>query len=343
MELYLMRTGIREEERLTIARFLSGLNFDIRDRVELLPYRDLDDLVQLFIMVEQQHLRKNYFKKDKTQSNSYIKKDYKREGHIASQCPNKKVMILRGQDIYSSHDETSSSTSSDSDSSDEDHQVENAYPYDGQLLIIKRLLGIQPNESHISQRENIFHTRCKILDKTCSLIVDSGSCCNCCSTKLVEKLNLTPIPHPKPYQLHCFLPSGVKELLQEFDDVFPSENPKGLPLFRENQVQELLDKGWVQKILSPYVVLVLLVPKKDEKWRMCCDCRAINNIIIKYRHPIPRLYDMLDELHGANIFSKIDHKSGYHQIRIQEGEEWKTSFKTKFGLYEWLVMPFWFN
>ncbi|XP_051149236.1 uncharacterized protein LOC127263957 [Andrographis paniculata] len=466
-------------------------------------------------------------------------------GHFANQCPNKRTMILNASGEYESDSDENSEADGDECGEEADYNLEA-----GLTLVTLRALSALPKEiNNDEQRDNIFHCRCKIANKVCSMIIDGGSCANVVSDLVVRKLGLKTEAHPKPYKLqwlnncgevkvtkqvhvdfnikdykdqvlcdvvpvqachillgrpwqfdkrtmhdghlnrytlvhdgkkiklkplspnevnadqkylyqqfveeakerrarekseervvkksedtlnakhlsekekhmiprgkkksekekgehpppklflslrevehlsdgetnffllickpNCLsvqdmskLPPSIATLLEEYQDVFPEDVTGGLPPIRgiehqiefipgasipnrpayranpeevkeiRKQVEELLSKGWVRESLSPCAVPVLLVPKKDASWRMCVDCRAVNAITVKYRHPIRRLDDMLDELNGSTIFSKIDLKSGYHQIRMKEGDEWKTAFKTTFGLYEWLVMPF---
>jgi hypothetical protein len=108
----------------------------------------------------------------------------------------------------------------------------------------------------------------------------------------------------------------------------------------KKQLQELLDKGFIRPSTSPWRCPALFVKKKDESLRMCVDYRPLNAVIIKNKYPLPCIDVLFDQLVGAKVFSKIDLRSGYHQIKIRASDIPKTAFSTSYGLYEFLVMSF---
>uniref|UniRef100_A0A2N9HIB0 Reverse transcriptase n=1 Tax=Fagus sylvatica TaxID=28930 RepID=A0A2N9HIB0_FAGSY len=371
MEVAMIRANVEEDREATMARFLSGLNRDIANVIELQHYVEIEDMVHMAMKVERQ---------------------LKRKGTA------RRVMIMRDNgEVMTESEDDSDGMPELVDASDDDGVV---YPVTGESLVARRALNthIKVDDAE-QQRENIFHTRCHVNNKwlnDCGEVrVDRQVLVTFSIGKYLDEVLCDVVPmHAghillgRPWQydrrvthdgfknMYSFVKGGKTIKLapltpsQEFEDVFPEEMPNELPPIRgiehqidfvpgaaipnrpayrsnpeetkelQRQVEDLMSKGYVRESMSPCAVPVLLVPKKDGTWRMCVDCRAINNITVKYRHPIPRLDDMLDELHGSCIFSKIDLKSGYHQIRMKEGDEWKTAFKTKYGLYEWLVMPF---
>jgi hypothetical protein len=162
----------------------------------------------------------------------------------------------------------------------------------------------------------------------------------------------------------------IEITLQDFQDVFPGDLPSGLPPQRaidhrielepgslpvsrpvyrmspteldevKRQLDELLSKGFIRPSVSPYGAPILFVKKKDGSMRMCIDYRALNKTTIKNSYSLPRIDDLLDQLHGATVFSKIDLRSGYHQIRVFEPDIPKTAFRTRYGHYEFTVLPF---
>jgi len=166
---------------------------------------------------------------------------------------------------------------------------------------------------------------------------------------------------------------GVKledvPIVRDFPDVFPEDLP-GLPPSRQldfridlvpnavpvakapyrlaptemqelsTQLQELQDKGFIRPSHSPWGAPILFVKKKDGSFRMCIDYRELNKLTVKNRYPLPRIDDLFDQLQGARCFSKIDLRSGYHQLRVHENDIPKTAFRTRYGHFEFTVMPF---
>src|ERR1044072_4851987 len=146
------------------------------------------------------------------------------------------------------------------------------------------------------------------------------------------------------------IPSAPPEREVEFSvDLVPGTRPISMAPYRmsaselaelKSQLEDLLEKKFVRPSVSPWGAPVLLVKKKDGSMRLCIDYRQLNKVTIKNRYPLPRIDDLMDRLVGARMFSKIDLRSGYHQIRVKEEDVQKTAFRTRYGHYEYSVMPF---
>ena len=132
-------------------------------------------------------------------------------------------------------------------------------------------------------------------------------------------------------------------------DLIPGTEPISIPPYRmapaelrklKAQLEELLSKGFIRPSISPWGAPVLFVKKKDGSLRLCIDYRQLNRVTIHNQYPLPRIDELFDQLQGSRVYSKIDLRLGYHQLRVQESDVPKTSFRTRYGHYEFLVMPF---
>uniref|UniRef100_A0A2N9HB23 CCHC-type domain-containing protein n=1 Tax=Fagus sylvatica TaxID=28930 RepID=A0A2N9HB23_FAGSY len=305
MEVAMIQANVEEDREATMARFLSGLNRDIANVIELQHYVEIEDMVHMAMKVERQLKRKGTARytsvsnttwkskwdrndsaeakrktkppkgkdegtsnKPKVESQPSRNRDIKcfkclGSGHIASQCPNRRVMIMRDNgEVMTESEDDSDGMPELVDASDDDGVV---YPVTGESLVARRALNthIKVDDAE-QQRENIFHTRCHVNNKEFEDV----------------------FPEEMPNELPPI--RGVEHQI----DFVPGAAIPNRPAYRSNpeetkelqrQVEDLMSKGYVRESMSPCAVPVLLVPKKDGTWRMCVDCRAINNITRKSR------------------------------------------------------------
>ncbi|GJU78891.1 putative reverse transcriptase domain-containing protein [Tanacetum coccineum] len=147
--------------------------------------------------------------------------------------------------------------------------------------------------------------------------------------------DLPGLPPARPVEFQIDLVPGAAPVARAPYRLAPSEMKE-----LSEQLQELSDKGFIRPSSSPWGAPVLFVKKKDGSFRMCIDYRELNKLTVKNRYPLPRIDDLFDQLQGSSIYSKIDLRSGYHQLRVREQDVPKTAFRTRYGHYEFQVMPF---
>ncbi|KAK9010369.1 hypothetical protein V6N11_036880 [Hibiscus sabdariffa] len=234
MEMAIMRDNIVEDREATMAHFLAGLNTEIANVVELQHYVELDDMVHMAIKIEKQQRRKKQaplpIRENAESSKSkppdadngcgkqVVTQDRSRDiqcfkclgrGHVASQCPNRRVVLLRENGEIDSDSEKEEQEPPNEDVGDDVQLAET-----GEVLVIKRSLNAKPMQDD-QQRETIFHTRCLVNDKVCIVIIDGGSCTNVASTVMVDKLGLKTTKHPNPYKLQWMNNGGEVKVTKQ--------------------------------------------------------------------------------------------------------------------------------
>jgi hypothetical protein len=214
-------------------------------------------------------------------------------------------------------------------------------------------------ESQTFQDHLVPDTNLLISADECSKLIDQGA-----TGYLLYSAEEVSESAPSPPSI----PDALAAIVEEFQDIFseptqlpphrsadhnipliPGAKPPNIRPYRmshsqkntiETIIKQLLQKGEIQHSSSPFSSPVILVKKKDKSWRLCVDYRSLNDITIKNKFPIHVIEDLLDELHGVVIFTKLDLRSGYHQIRMKTEDIPKTAFSTHLGHYEYTVMPF---
>ncbi|GKC36118.1 putative reverse transcriptase domain-containing protein [Tanacetum coccineum] len=156
-----------------------------------------------------------------------------------------------------------------------------------------------------------------------------------CQYVLIKLVDLPGLPPTRQVEFQIDLVPGAAPVARAPYRLAPSEMKE-----LSEQLKELSDKGFIRPSSSPWGAPVLFVKKKDGSFWMCIDYRELNKLTVKNRYPLPRIDDLFDQLQGSSVYSKIDLRSGYHQLRVREEDIPKTAFRTRYGHYEFQVMPF---